>query len=397
VRMADPAPLSAPAPADRPLAVGAAVALSFIAMASFLIQPQFSVALVADLHFSEREVGNLAAIGAAGTVLSAIAATFWVRRVSWRLAAYIALAGLVLVNSVLMLSHERLPFFAAATLGGFFGGSLYSLALTVLSDGTHPDRYFGYSVATQVAFQVAGLLAGPWLQAQAGVNGLIALFLALDAAGLLAVWILPVQGQRTGSAVLGAGCLVTRATMLALCGCFLFFFNVGCYWTYVELMGTAAGIAPQQVANLLAFGVAIGIGGALLASWMGERHGRIPAIAASAVASVLAALLLVGKVSPAAYEVSAVVYNFAWNLSLTYQYGAVNAADRTGRGVAAAPAFHAAGASAGPALAAVLVRPDDHRSVVWLVCTSVLLSLACFVLATLRPAAAPSAAHTVRP
>ncbi len=137
-------------------------------------------------------------------------------------------------------------------------------------------------------------------------------------------------------------------TLLALAGCFLFFFNVGCYWTYVELIGSAAGLGRRELANGLAIGVAFGIAGGLLASWLGERRGRLFPIAASAVMTAIAALLLLGTLHFVDFLSSAVVYNFAWNLSLAYQYAAVNAADRTGSGVAAAPAFHNAGFTVGP-------------------------------------------------
>jgi hypothetical protein len=114
---------------------------------------------------------------------------------------------------------------------------------------------------------------------------------------------------------------------------------------------------------------------------MGERGGRLQWIAWSALLSVCAAVLLFGRVELLAFALSAVLYNTAWNLSLSYQYATVNAVDDTGIGVAAAPAFHSAGAAAGPAIAAVLIMPGEHAVVVWLVIASVLASLICFAAA----------------
>ena len=70
------------------------------------------------------------------------------------------------------------------------------------------------------------------------------------------------------------------------------------------------------------------------------------------------------------------------SMSLAFQYSTVNAVDLSGRGAAAAPVFHAAGAAAGPAVAAFIIAPDNFRPVIFLVVASVLLSYASFQLAT---------------
>lgn len=295
---------------DRRSVIATAVIFSVIAMAGFLVLPQLVEAVVTGLHFSQRQVGWLSALSAAGSTLSALAATFWVRRVSWRRAAYLTLAGIAAANVVALTWHRLGVFFPAEFAAGFFGGSLYSLALTALSDGTRPDRSFGYSVATQVAFQIVGLAAGPWILRIGGLNGLLGVFALLAVVALALVRRLPNQG-RLIAATRAPIRLVGSSTTLALVGCFLFFFNVGCYWTYVELIGTGSGLKAQAVANALALGVGVGIAGALFASWMGERRGRLPWIAWSALLSVCAAVLLLGKVGLPAFALSAVLYNVA--------------------------------------------------------------------------------------
>ncbi len=86
-----------------------------------------------------------------------------------------------------MVWHGLAPFFALQCVVGFCGGSLYSLALVVLSDGRNPDRAFGYTIAAQAAFQVIGLLAGPFLFGFAGVNTILGILALLGVAGSLVV------------------------------------------------------------------------------------------------------------------------------------------------------------------------------------------------------------------
>ena len=140
----------------------------------------------------------------------------------------------------------------------------------------------------------------------------------------------------------------------------------------------AAGLPAQVIATDLAIGVAVGISGALLASWWGERYGRLGPIGASALMIVAAIVILAATGHSWPYLASAALYNFAWNLSLSYQYAAVHAADTTGRGIAITPAFHGAGAAAGPAVAALWVSASDYRVVYWLSSVAVVLSLLAF-------------------
>jgi predicted exporter len=128
--------------------------------------------------------------------------------------------------------------------------------------------------------------------------------------------------------------------------------------------------------------------GVFLAYWLGGRRGFLLPIAWSAIAVVIAVVLLLGNLHLTAYVVSAVVYGIAWNVSMTYQYSTVNIVDRSRRGVALAPAFHNAGGAVGPAIAALFVTVNDHAGVLWLVGVSVLASLACFVIALRLHAAA---------
>ena len=364
---------------DHRATVAAGVCLSVIGCAAFLILPQLVAAAAADLRFSDRQLGFLSAMLMAGSALSAVVSTFWVRRLSWRRVAVLAALGVVATNVVACYVHAAWPFMILQCLSGFFGGSLYSLSLTVLSDTRDADRHFGYAVAAQAAFQVAGLVAGPRLVGLGGINAFLYLFIGLNAAALLLVPLLPVAGHDRATSHAGAR-LWGGPTLLALAGCFLFFFNVGCYWTYIEPIGTGAGLSAQTTANGLALGVTFGIAGALLASWLGDRHGRLLPVGISACLTAAAALVLLAPIGVTSFAASAIVYNVAWNLSLAFQYSTVNAVDRSGRGVAAAPAFHAAGGSAGPVAAALLIGPGDFRAVILLVTLSVLMSYACFAL-----------------
>lgn len=364
---------------DSVVVIGAAVVISVVSVAGFLVLPLLVGAASEDLSLSDQQVGFLSSTVLLGSALSSIGAFFWVRKLDWRRAAGVTLLLLLIGHSAALASSSLLAIALGLACAGLGGGSAYSLALTILSDGSHPDRNFGISLAAQVSFQVVGLLFLPAVIAEHGLDGVLLVLLLMDALALCVVVLLP----RTGRVVqqLRLSSVLKPAPFLALGGCLLFFFNVGCYWTYIERMGDAAGLSANFIGKGLSMGVVLGIVGALLAAWKVERYGRAWPLAFGALGTVMAAWLLAGELTQRLFIASVALYNFVWNYSLAYQYAAVNAVDESGCSVAVAPAFHALGAAMGPAVAGLLLVNGNFNVVVVLVSVSVILSLVMFLLA----------------
>ncbi len=358
----------------------AAIGLTVIAMAAFLVLPLYVGAAAQTLELSQQQLGFLAASVAAGSAISSVVMMFLVRRMPWRRLGTAALLLLLLPMIASLFVEDAAGFMALQGLAALGSGSTYSLALTALADSRHPDRAFGLSLAAQVAFQVAGMLLLPRLVSGAGLDGMLGVFIALELLGLFLVRWLPRAGKALPPAASKAA-IINVPVLLALGGCFFFFFNVGAVWTYIERMAVLAGFESQQTGIGLAIGVFFGIPGALLASWCGDRFGRVGPLAVGAVGTLIALGLLNQAMPFATYVLAAALYNFVWNFSLAYQYAAVNAVDPGGRGVAAAPAFHGAGAAAGPALVALYVTQTSLVAVNIAAGIAVTLSLLLFVWA----------------
>lgn len=359
-------------------ALAAAVGLTVISMAAFLVLPLYVGAAAADLGFSQRELGFLSAAFATGSALSSVGMMWLVRRVNWRRAGSVTLCLLLVPTALAINADSKLPFLLLQGCAALGSGSTYSLALTALSDRSHPDRAFGLSVAAQVSFQVVGMLLLPGLVERAGIDGILILFVAMQLLGLGILRWLPARG-RPHEAGASRKALFNPVVLLALGGCFFFFFNVGAVWTYIERMAVLSGLEGAQIGLALAIGVSLGIPGALLASWCGERFGRLKPLALGAVGTVGALALLGEGMSLSTYVAAAALYNFVWNFSLPFQYAAVNEVDDGGTGVAAAPAFHGAGVAVGPAIAALYVSEASLGAVNLVAGAGVIASLLLFI------------------
>ena len=353
--------------------------LSVVGASGFLVLPLLIGAAAEQLSLEESQQGLLAFVLMAAAATSALLAIFLVRKYHWVKLLYVALLVMLAGDiAALIFSHSFLFFLIAVTAISLGGGIVYSLSLTVLSDNSKPDRMFGYSIAAQVSFQVLGLLLLPAVIKAGGLQNLVIFFIAVTSSGLAVAWLVPASGLQ--HEVSNPFSVFTQArVMYALAGCFFFFFNVGCFWAFIERMGNSYGYEAQAIGNSLAAGVSVGVIGALVASWQGERLGRLKPLLLSAIATIIAAIMLSSSRELAVYVCAVALYNFAWNYSLAYQYAVVATVDNSGRGIAIAPAFHAVGAAIGPGLAGLLISADNFLGVNVLVSLSVIISFLFFM------------------
>ena len=172
----------------------AAIFLTVVGAAGFLVLPVILGAAGGDLALAADQVGLLGSSLLMGSAVSAIGAAMLVRRLNWRWLAYAALAleciGFLLSSQVDSYPHIMLPLFLASC----GGGATLSLALTVLSDHPKAERMFGFSLTMQVAFQVVGLLMLSWFMVPGRLDLCLNVLAVLAVMGLCVVPLLPKHG-----------------------------------------------------------------------------------------------------------------------------------------------------------------------------------------------------------
>lgn len=358
----------------------AVIGLNVIAIATIDIVPTIEAGARVSLGFGPEQASIFSSLFMGGSAAGSLLALLWVRRARWPSAALWSLCGIVLLNALSAAARSPMQFFALQCALGVCSASLYSLALTIMSDQDNPEKYFGLLILGQVGFQAVGLYVGPLLVSHGGLPTVMLALATLSVAGLPLVRVLPDRGRSVPEGVT-FGDVLRPTTLIAFGGCFAFYLSTWSYWTYVEAIGHEAGYADQQVATGLAVGVAAGFAGASVASAIGRHWPRLWLLGAASAMLILSVWLLAGRPSLAAFVVSGCLFNFSWNFSVAYQYGIVNAADPTARAVALTPAVHTAGGMAGPAIGLLVLRPHDFTGVLWLVALGVFVSQGLFTLA----------------
>ncbi len=348
-----------------------------------MVLPVILGSAVSDLGLADDQIGLVGSSLLSGAALSALVAAMLVRSLNWRMLAYTALAlecvGFLVASEVDQFPHILMPLFLASVGGGI----AVSLALTVLSDHTRPERMFGFALTSQVAFQVLGLLTLSWFVEPGRFDLCLYTLAGIAFIGLCLVLFLPVRGTMPmGTGGVSLSSIVGQPlALLSLAGCLLFFINIGAVWAYVERMGSLSGIAPNALGQVLAGSVACGMLGSLAAAWQDRRFGYVLPLTVATAGTLFALYLMQVPMSLVALSTAFAVYNFVWNYSLTYQYAVVTNVDKSGRFVAAAPAFHAIGGAIGPVVAAMLLTSTSLLPVNYIAAAAVVLSLAAFYLA----------------
>ena len=144
---------------------------------------------------------------------------------------------------------------------------------------------------------------------------------------------------------------------IAILGSIFFFFAVQSgVWTYIERIGSGAGISAAVIGTALATGAFVGLIGALTAAGIAAKFGRVLPLTFTTVFQAISILLLLDNPAIAAFFAASALFQFFWNFGIPFQMGVMSRADPTGRYVVLITAVTGAGFTAGPLIAAAVLE-----------------------------------------
>ena len=190
---------------------------------------------------------------------------------------------------------------------GFANGAIVSCVLTYFGDTATPDRNFGFGVGSQVL--LAGLAAyfmPIYITPHWGFSGIMMLFCAMVALTLLLLPFFPARGNRGYGNDIAApssnhpsaykGSLIGVA--LAVAGMFVYFLGETGVWAFLDRVGLANGLSYQEMGEAFGISLIISAGGAYLASFIGNKFGKVLPIILSTVTLIIGLLLMLYTSSP---------------------------------------------------------------------------------------------------
>lgn len=342
--------------ADKPTTIAAAALLSCIGVAALLAAPIMTATLAASLGLPAAVAGKIVALEALGTALAPLAATFWMERIPWRTAAIFAILVVVAGNvaSSYQTSADALTGLRFAV--GFLGeGTAFTLAIGIISKTAQKDRNFAFLIAAQVTLGVLCFLLLPMSLPgfqDGSIGGVLLPLAGLALVTLATVNWIPQPAASTGQQAATAGSRGPAGpAVLALAIMLIWCTGLGAIWIFMKLIGAFAGIDPDRVGPALAITTGVGTVGALAASWLADRVGRIIPVAVALLAQVAMIALLQGQMSFLQFVVTAAVFQIFWNLTGPYLMGTIALSDHTGKVSLLIPTAQIGGFFLGPIIA----------------------------------------------
>jgi predicted MFS family arabinose efflux permease len=381
---------TSPSPATTPLVT--AILLGCVGVFAIMAGPILTEQLVAVLGMSPGDAGTVFSAEALGTALGPVLATLWMGRLGYRPVAIGALLVVIIGNVLSSTQTGVAPLAALRFVVGLLGqGTAFALAIAMVSSTAQKDRNFAFLIAAQVVLGVLFFLVLP-LPRDAGVGGVL-----LPLAGLAGLALLtsggirdpqPFAGHGSGAAGGSSGTAwVALGVMLIWCT------GLGAIWAFIKLIGGAAGLESGQVG--LALGISTGTAtlGALAASVLADRVGRIIPVSVALLVQVGMIALLQGEMSFVQFLVTAAVFQTFWNLTGPYVMGTIATADVTGKVSLLIPTAQIGGFFLGPAIAGQFLTGEGFGPANTIAIACCLAALAIFIPTALRlPRAAAAAA-----
>jgi predicted MFS family arabinose efflux permease len=342
----------------------AAIYLSVIGAAVFIVQPGFVQGLVEFYGFNEQQAGYIASVEIWGLALTTVVLALGGHNYSWQRIFRFSIALFVVGNLASTLTDDMVAFASFRFITGLGSGGLVSLTFTIIGLTRQADRNFGYLIMGVLTYGALGLWVFPVALAVIGMKGILVFFAVFGATGWLFLSKVPDSGAEHLQIEEDAVDLTTPFRVLAIFAMFTYFFAQGVIWAYLFLIGLNGGVSEQGVANGLMISQFLGIAGAFLAAMAGRRFGRAWPLAFGIIGGAVVLFALFGQFSAMVYAVTVGVYNFAWNMTHPFLLGAMASFDRHGRVVVYAVAAQMLGLAVGPAFAATILGDGNYDAVV---------------------------------
>lgn len=293
-------------------------------------------------------------------------------------------------------------FLALRTLAGLGAGALGAISMRYLSFTGQAERHMGWLVMGQTLWSAALLwLLLPALASAGGASAIYqsvaVLFVAALGAAVLFDRREPLAREADAS-LAGAHPesprVQPRGTWLTLLALFALYGGVGVVWTFVEHIGTTAGLNPRFIAATLGAANLASVAVCLLLPRVAQGdalRGWAEALMAACALSVAALALPLGA---AGFVAVVTLFVCSWAGSAVLLFATMPRYDGIGRHAALSPGFLGLGFGIGSSAGGALIE-SAHLTAA-LVGAAAACLLALLLYAALRMGETPSAAPSVR-
>ncbi|MGI9205330.1 MAG: MFS transporter, partial [Woeseiaceae bacterium] len=330
------------------------------AILPILILPTMVGALIEYSGFTESEAGWLATAGFVGSALGAIVIGLRIRHIDPRRLVIAGVLALALFDGLsALVSYIPIPLFVAFRfLSGLGGAAAYAAVVASIATMASPERGYGTFTVFQFGISAIGLYGLPYVLPLVGAAGMFVLMAIAAAATLLLTTAVVHREAAASDQAIELHMLLRPAAILAMLGIGLYETANFMQYTYAERIGLGFGLTNVQIGETLGLATLLGVPAGLAVVWLGDRFGQLMPLLAAIACSVGGHILLLNSSAPVMYVIASCMIGGGWAFGLAYFYSIEARLDPGGSVVVVGGFFTSCGSAIGPALAAMLVKPD---------------------------------------
>jgi len=351
----------------------------FMALVGYSVMvsvPVLSTALVAQLGFTEEQVGRVWGADLGGFSLGAVMSAMLVARVNRR---FLVLAGVILslgANAlcIVFVEYEQVLWLRIAA--GIGSGIFTAVAVVSLGATTKPVRAFnmlllGFAFSTALELHILPQLS---------MNEIYLFFIGLTTVCALFIRWIPTRPsnaeelarQEKGEDDVENWHVPRILPVICLVAVCFTYINIGGYYTYIELAAHADGIAEDWIGPLLTWSSIFAIVGCVIAYFC-TRFGLFKPLFVSLLAMAAIVIMLSSGITDINILVSLFSFMTLWTFVDVYQSAMMGHMDRSGSLVALLPSVQGFGQFVGPNISASVLGAGLGYSTLFVVSGSMAL------------------------
>jgi len=320
--------------------------------------PVLSTALVAQLGFTEEQVGRVWGADLGGLSLGAVLSAMLVARVNRRLLVWAGVILSVGANALCIVFVDYEPVLWLRVAAGIGSGIFTAVAVVSLGGTTKPVRAFnmlllGFAFSTALELHILPKLS---------MNEIYLFFIALTTVCALFIRWIPTRPLSAEELAMQEKCedhledwhvprILPVICLVAVCFTYI---NIGGYYTYIELAALGDGIAQDWVGPLLTWSSIFAVVGCVLA-YLCTPFGLFKPLFVSLLAMAAIVIMLSSGITDINILVSLFAFMTLWTFVDVYQSAMLSHMDRRGSLVALLPSVQGFGQFIGPNIAASIV------------------------------------------
>ena len=364
--------------------LAAIVLFAAITPTILMTAPAVAAQLAAQWQLSPSQIGDLFSVELGAMSLATLPALWWLKCVSWRVAALGAAVLFITANLLSMLADTYTHLLILRFASALAGGSLMILCLASAATTANPSRVYGLWVMGQLVVGAIGLAVLPGLFERYGLEACYLILAGLMTVLLPLAWNFPSTSPAPQAAAMTALPGSRWKAAVGVAAVLAFYISLGGVWTFIGALGASAGISAQHSGEILAIATVMGIAGAACVSLIGTRLPRLPLLLAGYALMAAAVLLLLGQPTLVRFALAALLFKFAWTFILPLILACLADLDHSGKLMNASNLVIGGGLAIGPAIAGRLIEASGGFAVL-LVGGAVITLLSLALVVASRP------------